>query len=103
MALKRGSLSGILVTMKSTIDKGGRLVIPKAVRMAAGLEPGTEVEFRVVDGRVEIVPSPLEVRLERRGRFLVAVPQEPVPTVTSAAVEEGIQDLREGRLDDERD
>jgi AbrB family looped-hinge helix DNA binding protein len=88
--------------MKTTIDKGGRLVIPKAVRIAAGLEPGTEVELRVVDGRVELVPAPLDVRFERRGRFLVAVPRESVPTVTAAEIERTIQDLREGRLDEER-
>lgn len=87
--------------MKSTIDKGGRLVIPKAVRMAAGLQPGTEVEFRVVDGRVEIVASPLDVRLERRGRFLVAVPREPVPTVSATEIDEAVDQLREGRLDEE--
>jgi hypothetical protein len=60
-----------------------------------------EVELRVVDGRVEIAPSPLDVRLERRGRFLVAVPQEPVPTLTAAEIDESIQELREGRLDDD--
>lgn len=88
--------------MKATIDKGGRLVIPKAVRTAAGLEPGTEVEFRVVDGRVEIIPAPLDVRLERRGRFVVAVPRESVRTLTTAEVEESLNEVREGRLDDER-
>ena len=88
--------------MKTTIDKGGRLVIPKAVRMAAGLEPGAEVELRVVDGRVEIVPAPLDVRFERRGRFLVAVPQGSVPTVGADEIERSLQDLREGRLDDDR-
>jgi AbrB family looped-hinge helix DNA binding protein len=88
--------------MKTTIDKGGRLVIPKAVRMAAGLEPGAEVELRVLDGRVEIVPAALDVRLERRGRFLVAVPPDSVPTVTVQEIERSIQDLREGRLDEDR-
>ena len=88
--------------MKTTIDKGGRLVIPKAVRMAVGLEPGAEVELRVVDGRVEIVQAPLDVRFERRGRFLVAVPQESVPTVTAEEIERSLQDLREGRSDDDR-
>ena len=38
--------------MNSTIDKAGRIVVPKAIRAAARLEPGTEISFRLVSGRV---------------------------------------------------
>ena len=64
--------------MKTTIDRAGRLVVPKAVRDACGLGPGSEVQIRAVEGRVEIEPAPLEVTLERRGRLVVAVPRKPV-------------------------
>ena len=50
--------------MTSTIDRAGRIVIPKAIRDAARLEPGTGVRFRVVSGRVQIESVPLEVTLE---------------------------------------
>ena len=31
--------------MKATIDEAGRVVLPEAIREAAGLSPGMEVEF----------------------------------------------------------
>jgi AbrB family looped-hinge helix DNA binding protein len=83
--------------MKSTIDKAGRLVVPKAIRKAARLEPGTEVELRLVAGRVEIEPVPLEVRLERRGGLTVAVPYDRQPELTESEVEATIDAVREGR------
>lgn len=62
--------------MTSTIDSAGRIVIPRDVREAAGLEPGVPLEIRVRDGRVEIEPMPRAVRVVRRGRLSVAVPVE---------------------------
>ena len=52
--------------MIATIDKAGRLVVPKAIREAAQLGPGTEVRLRVVSGRVEIEPVPVSVALKRK-------------------------------------
>ena len=54
--------------MKTTIDAAGRVVVPKALRRAIGLQPGSEVEMRVSDGRIEMEPAPLDVRMERTGR-----------------------------------
>jgi AbrB family looped-hinge helix DNA binding protein len=42
--------------MKTTIDRAGRVVIPKAIRERAGLEPGMELEVSVDSGRVELTP-----------------------------------------------
>ena len=72
--------------MKSTIDKAGRIVIPKAIRDAARLAPGTRVGFRVVSGRVEMEPVPLEVTLEQRGPLFVAVPIQDQPTLNASTV-----------------
>ena len=74
--------------MRTTIDAAGRLVIPKEIRRAAGLQPGDVLDVRWHDGRIEIEPAPLHVRLERRGRWVVAVPTEDVPTLTAAMVEQ---------------
>ena len=87
--------------MKTTIDKAGRLVVPKAIREAAHLEPGTEVELRVVAGRVEIEPAPLDIELERRGKLVVAVPRQSPPALTESEVEETIVALRNAAADDE--
>ena len=86
--------------MKTAIDKAGRLVIPKAVRVAAGLEPGMEVEIRIVDGRVEIEPAPLDVQLEKRGGLVVAVPRETAETLTTSDVEATIAERRERGTDE---
>ena len=45
--------------MRTTIDKAGRIVVPKAMREELGLEGGQEVEITAADG--EIVISPVSV------------------------------------------
>jgi bifunctional DNA-binding transcriptional regulator/antitoxin component of YhaV-PrlF toxin-antitoxin module len=46
-------------------------MIPRTVREAAALEPGTDVEIRVIGGKVEIVASAVveRRRLARRARI----------------------------------
>lgn len=79
--------------MRTTIDSAGRLVIPLQVRQSAGLRPGMPLEVRCRDGRVEIEPAPLDVRLVRRGRFVVAVPAEEIQPLTAEMVEETRESL----------
>ncbi|HYI14773.1 MAG TPA: AbrB/MazE/SpoVT family DNA-binding domain-containing protein [Thermomicrobiales bacterium] len=87
--------------MKTTIDAAGRLVIPKEIRRQAGLRPGTQLEVRWHDGRIEIEPAAMPVRLERRGRLLVAVSEAQVEELTVETVEEAREALaceRSGNL-----
>ena len=86
--------------MKTTIDSAGRLVIPKEIRQKARMEPGTLLEIRLRDGCVEIEPAPAKIRLERRGRLVVAVPREPVPRLTAEVVEKTRRKLRRERESD---
>ncbi|MBA3302197.1 MAG: AbrB/MazE/SpoVT family DNA-binding domain-containing protein [Thermoleophilaceae bacterium] len=58
--------------MKATIDKAGRLVIPKPLRELLGLRPGV-VEV-VADGAGLRVEPPAAESLERRGGRLVIPP-----------------------------
>ena len=74
--------------MKTTIDAAGRLVIPKELRREAGLQPGTEMEIRWRQGLIEIEPAPLPVKLKKRGRFLVAIPDQPIEQLTSKTVDQ---------------
>ena len=83
--------------MKTTMDRAGRLVIPKEARREARLAPGVPLEVRVRDGRIEIEPAPAPVRLQRRGRLLVAVPRKKVPELTTETVEETRSKLLEER------
>ena len=82
--------------MRSTIDRAGRIVVPKAIREAAGLRPGTEVQFRVQGGHVEIEPVPLPVTLKRRGSQVVAAPDVNQPVLHAADVDRTIAELRNG-------
>ena len=87
--------------MRSTIDRAGRIVVPRAIREAANLRPGIEVEFRVQGGHVEIEPVPLTVTLRRRGSFVVAVPQENQPVMRAADVDRTTEELRNGPTEQE--
>lgn len=73
--------------MNVTIDRVGRLVVPKAVRDELGLEAGTRLEVRVCEGRLELEPVPTPMRLVRRGKGLVATTEEPLPRL-------GVEDVR---------
>ncbi len=85
--------------IRSTIDAAGRLVIPKSIREAAGLRPETPLDIRYRDGRVEIEPAPVEVRIEMRRGVAVAVPGEPVPAVNTDDVEAVRRRIRRERED----
>ena len=41
------------------VTSKGQVTIPSEIRKLLGIEPGGEVIFRVADGRVEILPSPM--------------------------------------------
>lgn len=85
--------------MITTMDRAGRLVIPRDIRREAALEPGTPLEVRWRDGVIEIEPQSLPVTLARQGRLLVAVPAAHVPPLRATTVERTRRDLgaRRGR------
>jgi AbrB family looped-hinge helix DNA binding protein len=83
--------------MRTTIDHAGRLVIPRAIRHQAGIQPGTVLDVRWNDGRIEIEPAPLRVKLVREGRLLVAVPEETVEELPAQTVEATRQALSQER------
>ncbi len=80
--------------MIATMDKAGRIVIPKAIRTRAGLEAGVPLEIRVRDGRVEIEPAPRRIELKEHGPLLIAEAVEDGPILTADEVRRAIEDLR---------
>ena len=80
-----------------TMDRQGRVVIPKAIREEAGIAPGTPLSVVVRDGRIEISPVYPEVRLVTRDGWTVAERVTPGPALTSDLVRKTLTDLREGR------
>jgi len=81
--------------MKTTIDRAGRLLIPKDIRRESGIRPGMPLDVRWENGK--IAPAPLPVKLERKGRLLVAVPTKDTPRLTTDTVEHTRKRLRRER------
>ncbi|WP_156253605.1 AbrB/MazE/SpoVT family DNA-binding domain-containing protein [Pseudactinotalea terrae] len=51
--------------MKATIDSGGRLLLPKALRDALALTPGATVDISPYGSGVQITPGGRTAQLER--------------------------------------
>ena len=58
--------------MKATIDSGGRVLIPKQLRDALGLVPGSQVSITPYSAGVNIVPGGPTARLVEVDGRLVA-------------------------------
>ena len=56
--------------MRSTIDKAGRLVIPKALRDQLGLRSG-EVELTADGAALRVVPVHVDTLVEADGRLVI--------------------------------
>ncbi len=92
--MEHGKIVGMDYTKTIAIDSSGRLVLPKTIREEAGIKPGLALEIRCRDGRVEINVASREVTIERKGRLLVAVPENQSVPLSSETVEKTREDLR---------
>jgi AbrB family looped-hinge helix DNA binding protein len=81
-------------SMKVAMDAAGRIVVPKSLREALGLKPGQVLEIRAGEGRLEIEVAPTPMRLERRGKGVVAVPEAELPALTAEQVRETLERSR---------
>lgn len=77
--------------MRATIDSGGRVVIPKAVRERLGLTEGSEVELTERDGALEVAPAATPVRLVKGRYGVVAVAERDVPPLTAEVVRDALE------------
>jgi len=85
---------GNLNAMKATLDAAGRIVVPKPLRQALGLKPGQPLEIRAGDGHLEIEITPTPMRLKKRGKGMVAVPDAELPTLTAEQVRDTLERVR---------
>jgi len=69
-----------------TIDRAGRVVIPKEIRDVAGIEPGMPLVVTVREGRIEIEPRRRPVRIVKKGRLQVAMAVEEGEPLTRETV-----------------
>ena len=82
----------------TTMDRAGRIVLPKPIRGMAGLRPGSTLVIRYRDGRIEIEPQARAVRIVRKGRVAVAMPDDGVEEMLEAStVREALGSLRGDR------
>ena len=84
--------------MKTNMDRAGRLVIPKEIRRESGIKPGMPLEVRLENGTIAITPAPLPVKLEWKGRLLVAVATQNTPSLKNNKVERTRRKLPKERV-----
>lgn len=81
--------------MRTTIDRAGRVVIPKQMRDELGLTGGEELEITARDGRIEMEPTAPPMLLVERDGFLAAeVEGDDVVPLSATDVREVLERLR---------
>jgi len=80
--------------MRTTIDRAGRIVVPKALRDALGLTGGQQVEVNARDGKLEVQLAPTVMRLAPSSGHVVAVPDDEMPVLTASLVRETLEQSR---------
>lgn len=85
--------------MITTIDGAGRIVVPKALRDAMGLAPGSKLRVDLVDGRLQIAFAPVQFELSQRDGLPVLTSDrgENVPPLTDALIREVLEEGRDER------
>lgn len=76
--------------MKATIDKAGRLVIPKSLRDSLGLRPGT-VEVRADGAGLRVEPLAVESLDDRAGRLVIPPSGTPIDDDMVRSLRDGDQ------------
>lgn len=62
----------MILPMRTTIDAVGRIVVPKPLRDALGLAPGSTVEISRYGAGLQLIPSGRTATLVEEGGVLVA-------------------------------
>ena len=80
--------------MRTTIDRAGRVVIPKGIREQAGLHAGAELDVELRDGRVEIEPAGVAMRIVEKDGTVAIEAAVPMPRLTVEEVRETLERVR---------
>ncbi|MBJ7481924.1 MULTISPECIES: AbrB/MazE/SpoVT family DNA-binding domain-containing protein [Mycobacteriales] len=77
--------------MEAVIDSGGRIVLPKQLRDALGLTPGSRVDVSAYGGGLQITPGGRTARVERdaNGRLVARADTEVSDEMMFALIDSG--------------
>ena len=77
--------------MEAVIDSGGRIVLPKQLRDALGLIPGSRVDVSAYGGGLQITPGGRTARVERdvNGRLVARADTEVSDEMMFALIDSG--------------
>lgn len=84
------------MTARLTVDKAGRIVLPKPVREKMRLAPGDELELESLDDRITLRPLRGTAQLRKKRGVWVFHCGEPL---SASTVEETIEQIRRERDD----
>lgn len=74
--------------METTLDKYGRIVVPKSARDQLGIKAGTELIVEVEEGRLVLKPVPERAALEERDGLLVSTAEVPPDVDVQSVIDE---------------
>lgn len=80
--------------MNVSIDRAGRIVVPKALRDALGFAEGVDLEVFAEDGRLVVELHNPPKRLAKRGNMVVIVADEPIGEMTPDQVRDVLESVR---------
>jgi AbrB family looped-hinge helix DNA binding protein len=80
--------------MKTSIDRLGRVVVPKAIRDELQLRGGETLDVEQRDGVIELRPARTQVRLVETEHGPVAEPLEELPPMTDELVRDVLERVR---------
>jgi AbrB family looped-hinge helix DNA binding protein len=80
--------------MQTSIDRLGRVVVPKAIRDRLRLVGGETLDVEERDGVVTLRPAPTPFRIVETDEGVVAQPFEELPPLTDEIVRETLERTR---------
>ncbi|KAM9862141.1 Antitoxin VapB40 [Leucobacter sp. BZR 635] len=83
--------------MITTIDAAGRIVVPKALRDAMGLEPGSKLRVDLIEGKLQIEFAPVRFELSSQGGLPVITSDSgaSVPPLTDEMIRTVLEEGRD--------